>query len=144
MNRFDYIDRIKQKEGLRLKVYLDTENIPTGGWGHAFHVGSPMTLKIAELFLNMDLERVDRDYEKLGLFLDPVREYVIKDMLYQMGLGNDKKGLRSFKKFLSSVRVGDWKTAAFEVLDSDYGRKHTTRATENSHMILTGEYKGMP
>ncbi|NNF99491.1 MAG: glycoside hydrolase [Desulfobacteraceae bacterium] len=137
----DFIKQLKRHEGFRNKVYLDTEGIPTGGWGHAFIVGSNIPVEAAEMFLRHDLKSVQDDYESLDLPIDvhdTVREYVIKNMLFNLGIVR----LRGFKKMLAAVRSGDYKNAAREMRDSKWARQVKGRAIELSEMMSTGEYDG--
>ena len=55
----DFIDQLKRHEGYRGEVYLDTEGVPTGGWGHAFLPGSRIPTEVAERLLRHDLQEVD-------------------------------------------------------------------------------------
>ena len=42
---------IKKHEGFRDYVYKDSVGVLTGGWGHAFHEGSRLSKKIAEILV---------------------------------------------------------------------------------------------
>lgn len=137
----EFVDQLKRHEGFRGEVYMDTEGIPTGGWGHAFIEGSPVPIEIAERFLWHDLYEVSQAYDTLGLSLDPldtVREYVIKNMLFNLGLSK----LRKFKKMLAAIRSGNYRRAADEMLNSKWARQVKTRAVELAEMMKSGEYQG--
>jgi lysozyme len=138
MTREEYIDLIKSDEGFRAEVYLDTVGVPTCGWGHALHVGSPVSRQICELFLEADLARVDRDFETLRLPVTGTRAYIIKCMLFQMGL----RGVRGFKNFLAAVRTKDWTEASLHMLDSKWANQTPARARRLAFMMLTGSRKG--
>lgn len=138
MKRSDFIARIKENEGYRNYIYLDSLGVPTVGYGHALHVGSKFPHEVIEALLKYDIERVEKDYASLDFDLIPVREFAIKDMLYQLGLSKFLK----FKKLIHAIRGERWKDAAYEVLDSKYARQVPSRALENSHMILMGTYRG--
>lgn len=135
----DFIAQIKRHEGFRDHVYCDTVGVLTGGWGHAFLEGSRIPLEVAEALLRHDLGAIDRDYTNLNLPIDPkdsVRRYVIKNMLFNIGLGR----LLRFKKMLAAIRAGDYKKAADEMMDSKWARQVKGRAVELAEMMRTGEY----
>jgi lysozyme len=139
VTRGEYVDLLKMDEGFRAEVYLDTEGIPTCGWGHALHIGSPVSLRICELFFEADLERVERDFAALKLpEMDSVRAYIVRCMLFQMGL----KGVRGFKKFLAALRKNDWTEASLQMLDSKWANQTPKRARRLAFMMLTGRRKG--
>jgi lysozyme len=135
MDREKYIQMLKSDEGYRDHVYLDTVGVPTCGWGHALHVGSPVSRQICELFLAADLERVDKDYAFMRMNLDPVREAVVKCMLFQMGLG----GVQRFTRFLKAVDRQDFPAAALEMLNSRWAEQTPNRARRLADMMLTGK-----
>jgi lysozyme len=137
MNESDFIAQLKRHEGYRGHVYVDTEGVLTAGWGHALHVGSTVPRAAAELFLAEDLATVRQEFLSLGLELDPVREYVIKNMLFNLGLSR----LKGFCKMLAAVRVGDYARAADEMLDSKWACQVKGRAVELAEMMRTGEYR---
>lgn len=138
MKRSDFISRIKALEGYRNYIYLDSLGIPTVGYGHALHVGSTFPQEAIEALFEQDIAQVESDYATLDLELDPVREYAVKDILYNMGLTKFLK----FKRFIKALREKRYKAASHHLLDSRYARQVPHRAIENSHMILTGTYRG--
>lgn len=138
MNEQEFIDQLKRHEGYRGEVYEDTEGVLTCGWGHALYKGSHMPHFINELFLDSDLFRVKLDYASLGYQLDSVREYVIKNMLFNLGL----RRFLTFSKMISALWNKDWNRAANEMMDSKWAGQVKGRAAELADMMLTGEYKG--
>ena len=86
MNLDDAADLIKEHEGLDLEVYIDTEGIPTAGYGHAFIPGSKIPLAAANQLFRQDFITALEDYELLNLDLDGVRRAVILNMLFNLGL----------------------------------------------------------
>ena len=138
MTEAEYIALLKDDEGYRPYVYKDSLGVPTCGWGHALHVGSPVPEKVCQLFLEEDLARVDRDYKTLAINLDPVRAAVVRCMLFQLGLG----GVKKFKRFLHSVRTGDYRAASAHMLDSLWAKQTPRRAWRLADMMLTGIYGG--
>lgn len=137
MNEADFIAQLMLHEGYRGQIYADTEGVLTAGWGHALHEGSTVPRAAAEAFLAEDLATVRRNFAALGLELDPVREFVIKNMLFNLGLAK----LKGFRKMLAAVRVGDYARAADEMLDSKWAGQVKGRAVELAKMMRTGEYR---
>ncbi|MCP4649563.1 MAG: glycoside hydrolase family protein [PVC group bacterium] len=134
MNTDDIVDMIKKHEGLSLTVYNDTEGIPTVGYGHALHPGSKIPIHVANALFNQDFWSAYRDYEKLGLDLDPVRKAVVIDMLFNLGW----KRFHTFKKMIAALREGDYETAAKEMLDSKWKNQVGDRAVRLARMMERG------
>lgn len=137
MNNADFIKQLQRHEGYRDKVYVDTEGNLTCGWGHCLHVGSSVPEQASFEFFKNDLAIVNRDYRNLGVQLDPVREYAIKNMLFNLGLSK----LLGFKKMLAALKAGDFKKSACEMIDSKWSEQVGGRAVELAQMILTGRYR---
>ena len=55
-------------------------------------------------------------------------------MAYQLGA----RGVLNFQKMMAALRAGDFETAESEALDSDWGRKHKTRAKKVARLIRGG------
>lgn len=158
------LDEIKQRlaihEGFRSKPYRCTANKLTIGIGRNIE---------DRPFTEEELRLVDKDYMAKGITkvqafailardvmqfdfelrqnipfyerLDDERQYALLDMAFNMGIGNQKKGLLSFKKMLSYMGAGFYKQAAAECLNSKYGRELPTRAGRIARVIETGVFK---
>ena len=158
------LDEIKQRlavhEGFRSKPYRCTSGKLTIGIGRNIE-DNPFTEE--------ELRLVDKDYMEKGITkaqafailardimqfdfelrkkipfyanLDDERQYALLDMAFNMGIGNSKKGLLSFKKMLSYMGTGFYKQAAAECLNSKYGRELPTRAGRIANTIETGVFK---
>lgn len=77
--------------------------------------------------LDWSVERAEADARAaLGDFawgrLNEARRRALTAMAYQVGRG----GLRTFRRALGALRMGDWDAAADEMLDSDWGRSAST------------------
>jgi len=125
---------IKVHEGYEPTVYYDTRGIPTGGWGHAFLIGSPIPPNVANTYFKLDMKAALDDYATLGLDLDPVRRAVVIDMLFNLGLYRLKK----FEKMLAALRRHDYETAALEMMDSKWFKQVGIRARELVVMMHEG------
>ena len=91
-----WAEYIRHYEGLRLKPYMCPAGHLTIGYGHNLENGIP--LKIAEDLLQADLSYAQMEVG--GKFpwsnrLDEVRQFVLIDMCFNMGLAK----LLTFKKF---------------------------------------------
>ena len=131
---------IQRHEGYVTRVYMDTVQVATGGYGHAFLVGSPISHEVAELLFKDDYAVAIKDYKQLKPLigeLDPVRRAVIIDMPFNLGLPRQKM----FKKTLPAIRAKDFETAAEEMLDSKWARHVGYRARKLADMMRTGEVK---
>ncbi len=129
---------IQRHEGYMPRVYMDTVEVPTGGYGHAFLVGSPISHEVADLLFKDDYNRCIKDYEQLRPLigeLDPIRRAVIIDMLFNLGLPR----LKEFKKTLAAIRAKDYEEAAEEMIDSKWHRQVGYRAKRLAKMMRTGE-----
>ena len=158
------LDEIKQRlevhEGFRSKPYRCTANKLTIGIGRNIE---------DRPFTEEELRLVDKDYMTKGITkaqafailakdvmqfdfelrqnipfyerLDDERQYALLDMVFNMGIGNSKKGLLSFKNMLNYMGTGFYKQAATECLNSKYGRELPTRAGRIARTIETGVFK---
>lgn len=134
----DTAEMIKRHEGIKHKVYLDTEGVPTGGWGHAFHVGSEIPFDVCLRLFNHDFGNAINDIEyikkKFGLELDGTREGVLIDMAFQLG----RSKLIKFNKMLTALCINDFDEAARQILDSKAARQCPNRYKELSDLMRKG------
>jgi len=128
-------NRIKTFEGYSEKVYNDPLGYPTGGWGHHFWHGSALPKSIWEKIFDYDYWVAERDYDRLGLDLDPVRRAVVIDLIFNMGLHR----VQAFVKMLSALRNHDYLKAQDELLNSRYAEQVPRRARENANLLATGD-----
>ena len=77
-------------------------------------------------------ERILSDVDPLHV---SARAGVIVEMCYQLG----ERGARRFEKMLEAWKVGDYETAADEMLDSDVARAQPGRWGELAAIMRTGE-----
>lgn len=130
----EFIARHECKGGKpNLKMYLDSKGIWTIGYGHNLR-DKPITKKAADQIFSDDL--MDVQLEVTHAFpwyadLSTPRQWVILDMTFNLGLG----GLKKFEKFLRAVELGNYDTAAEEMLDSLWSRQVKSRALELAGMM---------
>jgi lysozyme len=128
-------DLIKKHEGFSHRIYLDTQGVPTGGWGHAFLEGSKLPLDVATKLFWYDFHRTIQEYMELELDLDHVRRSVVLNMIFNLGLTKFLK----FKKMLAALREGNYIKASEEMLDSTWAKQVGKRAIELARMMESGE-----
>jgi lysozyme len=118
------IERIKQHEGYKSHIYIDSKGNLTCGWGHHLWNGSPISKEINELFLRQDLANAVSDFRNMMETFDvPVvrvlnmsRRRVIVEMLFNMGM----QKVLGFKKMWKCIKGKDWSGAKREMLESKW------------------------
>lgn len=130
------IERIKNEEGFRGKVYTCSAGKLTIGYGWNLedndlpdHIACLMLMHHINYEIKPGLAKYDWYRE-----LDDVRKQVIIDMAYQMGV----HGVMKFGKMISAIKYKYWDEAAKELLDSRYAAQTPERAHRNAEVMLTG------
>lgn len=129
--------RIRKSEGLSYLPYKCPTGHLTIGYGHNLEHG--ISIEAAELLLRQDIEIAVRQVKNAFIWwpkLTEARFYVLVDMTFNMGISR----LCGFKKMLSAVEVGDYKTAAKEMLASKWAVQVGRRAAELSKIMKKGEW----
>lgn len=144
-------DYIKSNEGYDDKIYLDTKNIPTTGYGfniNAEHIRNLIPTDVLNRKRALTRPESDRIFDKVyGQAVFDARQYlggdvfdrlpnqqkqVIVDMAYNMGLTR----LNSFKGMKKALESGDMAGARRELLDSNYAREDVpNRALRNAELM---------
>ena len=127
----------RRYEGLNLMPYQCPTGHLTIGYGHNLENG--ITPEMAEFILKQDMASAELAVSKKFPWwnkLNEVRQFVLVDMCFNMGLGK----LCTFKKMLSAVERGDFNAAANEALNSKWAVQVGRRARELAKMLRTGEY----
>lgn len=135
-------DQLITDEGLRLKPYLDTVGKMTIGVGR--NLDDVGISKMEALYLlENDISRTIRElaavFEWFPL-LDPVRQTVIVNMAFNMGIGTTTRGLRSFRNTLANIAVGQYAEAAAGMRASKWAKQVGHRAERLATMMETGEW----
>lgn len=149
----DIMERLKEKEGLRLKPYNDSLGWPTIGYGHLIQDDLAkmfvqngkveLTLPQAENLLRQDIETARRAVAAAfpTKQFDEVRHNCLVEMAFVLGYG----GLMEFKRFRQAMWNDNWDEAAhclynskwaYQVGDGKGGRRD--RVEEIAEMIRTG------
>lgn len=157
----ELIEQLKRHEGLgkvlgqRTYVYRCTAGALTVGYGHNLDAlplnsvaktctdwnGSSVTLKGALWLLDLDASWVCQqvaDQLPWTAKLDRVRQDVLCNMAFQMGIG----GLKKFRFTLGLVRAGRYGLAARAMLQSKWAKQTPDRARELAEQMRTGTYVG--
>jgi lysozyme len=71
--------------------------------------------------------------------MDEVRQRVLIDMAYNLGIA----GLKKFRRMLAALERRDYEEAAKELLDSRYADQVKGRAVRNARMMETGEWENL-
>ena len=148
-----FIERLAEQliehEGLRLAVYDDAtgkpiekgdtlQGNPTIGVGRLLTDDRGISHDEAKTLLMNDLVWVAKKAETYGFWhrLDPVRQMVIMNMIFNMGNRFDQ-----FKKMIAAIEVGDYIEASAQMLDSNWARTVKGRAVHLAEQMKTGEAK---
>lgn len=132
-------DQIRKHEGYKGSIYYDSVGVPTGGWGHAFHIGSSLPKEIWEQIFNYDY-RLHKDqlndliWQRKLMDLDHVRKMVLMDMIFNLGMG----GLLKFKNTLRFIEQGNYEQAADNMLQSKWATQVGERAKTLARQMRTG------
>tara|TARA_Y100001938_G_C7994910_1_gene381507 strand:+ start:63 stop:467 length:405 start_codon:yes stop_codon:yes gene_type:complete len=127
------VESIKQSEGYRSRVYKCTEGYETIGYGFAIkdlHLDEDICDMILERKLGELKLRIHKEFEFVLDLPESVQDVVI-EMCYQMGLS----GFSKFKKTIQFLRLGDFKSASTEMLDSRWYRQTPNRAKRLSQIV---------
>lgn len=136
MNRGLLLEQLRRHEGLKLKAYRDSVGKLTVGYGRNLD-DRGITEEEAGFMLDNDIDAVVADLERMPLYLglDPVRQVVLANMAFNMGLPT----LLTFSRMLGALADQDWQRAADEMLDSKWARQVGSRADELSELMRLGE-----
>lgn len=157
------MQRLMLNEGMRNKAYYDTKGKLTIGIGRNLDDnplteeeicyighnarGKAITNEQACYLCRNNLKAVKADLDRelpwwRDLCVD--RQFVLIDMCFNMGIGNNYKGLLSFHKTLSSIAQGFYITAAEQLMQSKYAKQVGIRAERNAYALRTGEWVANP
>lgn len=136
MNLNDYI---KTNEGYSSHPYRCSVGKTTIGWGRNLDANG-ITKQEAELMFQTDLAAAElccnRQVGRAFASMCPARQAALIDMAFNMG----ERVFSTFKKMLAAIQIGDWDTAATEVLDSNYAKQVHGRARMNAVLLATGSW----
>ena len=130
-------DEGEKKQGREHVIYLDSKGNWTCGYGHLLFLGDTVPQAAIDGFFEDDYAQARADLKTLyRLFSLPpmglTREYVLLNMLFQMGL---TKVMR-FKRMLVALMDKNWDRAADEMLDSKWHNRDTKERAERLVKIM--------
>lgn len=134
-------DMLSLHEGRVPYAYRDSLGYLTIGVGHLVDRarGGRLPEHIIDALLDWDIEQKQKElFAALPWVrdLDPVREAVLTDMAFNLGI----QGLLGFKRTLAAVKDGRWQDAATFMLQSKWAGQVGVRALRLSDMMRTGEW----
>jgi lysozyme len=144
--------RLPRTEGRRAKPYKDTVGKWTVGVGHNVTDNGLPGYAVVELIehgslsdnsidrlLGEDIDKALKDAGAIPVFktLDPVRQSVLADMVFNMGLGS----VLGFQNTLACIARADWENAAKNMLKSKWAEQVGNRAVELAELMRSGQIK---
>ena len=134
-------EQIKKHEGYRNEIYLDTVGVPTGGYGHAFHVGSSLPRQIWEDIFAYDYalhadQANNLIYQRGYQDLNYARKAVLIDMVFNLGLA----GVLQFKNTLALLDKRDFHAVSEALMNSKWATQVGSRAEHLSKQMLNGTW----
>ena len=138
MDRFRVIQLLKEDEGFRQKVYLDTKGIPTIGYGRNLR-DTGVSEKEAEFLLANDIDYAEHQCQQHFSFwsrLPGQVQDVLVCLAMNMGMGYSARGLLSFEKMLAAIETGQWEQAAAELVDSQWAQDVGPLRTDKMASLL--------
>ena len=133
---------VRDHEGFRDQVYLDTLSKRTVGVGHLcvedfWEDDKKYSEKFLMEILEKDLENAISGAEELlkGCNLPSLANEIVVEMVFQLG----KTGVSKFHNFLAALRDNppQWLTASEEMLDSRWAKQTPNRAGGMSEIIAS-------
>jgi lysozyme len=137
MDREAMTRQLRLHEGERLKAYRCTSGKLTIGVGRNLE-DRGITREESAYLLGNDITAEWRDLQAALPWvgrLDDVRQRVLLDMAFNMGLGT----LLTFRKTLAAIEAGDYQRGASMMLDSRWASQVGQRAERLSRMMATGK-----
>ncbi len=137
IDREALVRQLRLHEGERLKPYRCTAGKLTIGVGRNLE-DRGITAQESAYLLGNDITSTQAALLKALPWvgqLDDVRQRVVIDMAFNMGLGT----LLTFKNTLAAIQRGEYQRGAAMMLDSRWARQVGQRAERLSRMMATGK-----
>jgi lysozyme len=160
LNREVLRAELVRDEGERLRVYKCSEGFDTIGCGRNLQtVGlseaeqvylgctvadvkrKGITKAQSAYLLDNDIDRSIADLDRALPWwrqLDPVRQRVLVNMCFNMGIGYSRKGLLSFSNTLNLIKTGQYAKAASNMLLSKWAKQVGARANRLAELMKLG------
>lgn len=119
--------------------YSDTEGHLTVGYGHLIENG--ISEAVADKLLREDILLAEADAQSLlgksYRLLNRPRQAVLVNMAFNLGLPR----LKQFKHMIQEIELGEYASAAREMLDSKWAKQVGDRAIELAKQMRTGRWQ---
>ena len=132
------MERLKENEGYRASVYQDSKSIPTIGYGRNLLKG--ISRDEAVMMLYNDLIEAKAELDRVfpqSRMMDEDTYGVLIEMIFNMGTA----AFLTFKKTLDFLKLGQFKDASREMLNSQWAKDVGDRAVRLSQIVEKGYYK---
>lgn len=126
--------QIKSDEGLRLKPYKCSSGKLTIGYGYNLENGIPQ--HFADMLFDLSLQTATRDAVSIISDCNIRPSWQLRDILIQMCFQLGKTGVLKFKKMLTALEKGDYKTASKEMLNSDWHKQTPARCERLANAMV--------
>lgn len=130
-------EQLIRHEEYREKLYKDSVGKWTIGVGHNIE-DKGLHPEVIDLQLDIDIYEASDDCKTLyGVIYTEMRynrQRVLINMMFNLGYNK----LKGFKKFKRALELGDYDTAADEMLDSKWATQVGSRATELAEQMRKG------
>ena len=138
---------LRQDEGEVLHAYQDSLGFWTIGIGHLIdqRKGGGISVAASRFLWNEDIDRIERQLTARAPWvarLDPVRQAVLYNMAFQLGVGAPQTtgGVLGFRRTMAAVEAGHYEDAAVLMLQSRWAREQTpARALKLAERMRTGQ-----
>jgi lysozyme len=139
MDKSKLIEELVRDEGEVLHAYNDSLGYLTIGVGHLIDPkkGGSISKSASRFILSEDIDEKIKQLDTAIPWwrdLSETRQRVLVNMCFNLGIA----GLLKFKKFLLALKIGDYKAAKKEMVDSLWARQVGERADRLAEMIITG------
>ncbi|MBB3693051.1 glycoside hydrolase family protein [Sphingomonas sp. BK580] len=107
-------------------------------------IAKGITKAQSQALLDNDIDRSIKDLDRVLPWwrkLDPVRQRVLVNMCFNMGIGNGGNGLTSFRNTLRYIQEGHYGDAADNMLASRWAKQVGNRATRLAELMRLGPRK---
>lgn len=128
-------ERLTRTEGRRNRPYVDTVGKSTIGIGHNL-TDKGISDHIVDILFSEDINQAEVEVQSIAIYknLDPIRQTVLLDMVFNMGINK----VLEFTRTLGYLSRGDFNGAADEMLLSTWAKQVGARAIELAQIIRTG------
>lgn len=131
------IAQLKQDEDLRLKPYRCTADKLTIGYGRNLE-DSGISKDEAEYLFSNDVKEAESELRHAFPWFEELSE-TRKDVLVNMRFNLGMPRLLGFKKFLKALSLGEYETAAHEMMNSLWAEQVGDRAKRLANQIRGSE-----